>query len=147
MKLPKSERKTLFMIGLPRCQMVSLHSFLPVGEEKKMLGFFDTKSSSITDRDMMSLEFGSTTKNQLLQPEWAAVHVYDGDDASLIPYVSGQQEKSGFFKMPQPKKPDNIVLEGSLCDTSPDNVKLGTNPWQTCIDLLLGCSPWRMNPV
>ena len=73
------------MIGLPRCQMVSLHSFLPVGEEKKMLGFFDTKNSSITNRDMMSLEFGSTTKHQLLQPKWAAVHGYDGDDTSLIP--------------------------------------------------------------
>jgi len=63
-----------------------------------------------------------------LQPEWAAVHGYDGDDTSPIPYVSGQQEKSGLFKMPQQKKPDKIVLEGSLCDTSPDNVKLDTNP-------------------
>ena len=79
-----------------------------------MLGFFDTKNSSITNRDMMSLEFGSTTKHQLLQPEWAAVHGYDGDDTSLIPYVSGQQEKSGLFNMPQQKKARQNCFRGVM---------------------------------
>ena len=121
--------------------------FLPVGEEKKTLGFFDTKNSSITNRDMMSLGPRIWLNHQAsveLQPKWAAVHGYDGNDTSLIPYVSGQQETSGFFKMPQQKKPNKIALEGSWYDTSPDNVKLDTNPWQTSIDLLLVCSPRRI---